>query len=263
MEVITNAPTTSPSPLTSEGDRLGTLWGVGVGPGDAEWMTLKGLRILQSVPVVAMPQGRDGNPGMAYRIVQDFLTPDHTLLPLHLPFVLNEDALHQAWAAAAQQLVAQLATGQDVAFIAEGDVSLYSTFTYMARYVRDLAPSITIQTIPGICSPLAAAAALHSPLAIADEKIAILPALYNLDEFSHALDWADVVVLMKVSSVFGDVWRLLADRHWLDRGSLVEWVGGQQQVLFPTLEGLADYRPPYFSILIVRHRFYGFSSNGF
>jgi precorrin-2/cobalt-factor-2 C20-methyltransferase len=236
----------------------GTFWGIGVGPGDADWLTLKGLRVLQSVPVVAMPQGRDGQPGMAYGIVKDFLSADQILLPLSLPFVLDAHTLEQAWQAAAAQLVAVLQTGQDVAFIAEGDISFYSTFTYMAKYVHQLAPEVTIQPIPGICSPLAAAAALHLPLAIADEKIVILPALYQVDALIQALDWAEVVVLMKVASVFSTVWPILADRQLLDQASLVEWVGGAQQTLFPTLRDLADYRPPYFSILIVRQTPYGF-----
>lgn len=246
--------------IASPSDSLpwGTLWGIGVGPGDADWLTLKGLRVLQAVPVVAMPQGRNGQPGMAYGIVKDFLSADQQLLPLSLPFVLDAHTLEQAWQTAAAQLLEVVQTGQDVAFIAEGDISFYSTFTYMAKYVHQLAPEVPIQPIPGICSPLAAAAALHMPLAIADETIAILPALYHVDDLIQALDWAEVVVLMKVSSVFPKVWAILAERQWLDRASLVEWVGGQQQTLFPTLHELEHYQPPYFSILILRRTPYGF-----
>jgi precorrin-2/cobalt-factor-2 C20-methyltransferase len=239
-------------------EQWGTFWGVGVGPGDAEWLTIKGLRVLQSVPVVAMPQGRDGKPGMAYRIVQEFLSPSQQYLPLHLPFVLDEAALQQAWVAAAQAVLPYLKSGQDVAFITEGDLSFYSTFTYLAKFLHQTEPNITIRPIPGICSPLAAAAALHTPLAIASEKVAILPALYTVDDLTHALDWAEVVVLMKVASVFSTVWQVLADRQLLGQASLVEWVGGEQQTLFPTLHNLQDYTPPYFSILIVRRLPYGF-----
>jgi precorrin-2/cobalt-factor-2 C20-methyltransferase len=90
------------------------------------------------------------------------------------------------------------------------------------------------------------------PLSTWDERIAVLPALYRMEELSQALDWAEVVVLMKVASVFGDVWRLLQERNLLQHTSLVEWVGWEKQAVHPTLERLEGYLPHYFSIAIVR-----------
>ncbi|MFS8822950.1 SAM-dependent methyltransferase, partial [Synechococcus sp. W60.2] len=119
---------------------------------------------------------------------------------------------------------------------------------------RQRIPALPIQAIPGVCSPLAAAAALGSPLALGSEKLAILPALFALTELEKACTWADVVVLMKVAPVYPQVWQWLAARGWLQQASLVVWAGWPQQALFPTLEGLADYRPPYFSLLILRSR---------
>jgi precorrin-2/cobalt-factor-2 C20-methyltransferase len=241
-----------------ESQDWGTLWGIGVGPGDGEWLTLKGLRILQSVPVVALPQNNQGEPGMAYRIVQDYLQPHQTVMALELPFVTDVAVLQAAWQAAAAQLVPLLQAGQDVAFLAEGDISFYSTFTYVAQALRQQAPAVPIQSVPGVCSPLAAASRLLSPLAIASEKVVILPALYRVDDLAQALDWAEVVVLMKVSSVFAQVWHLLQERQLLAHASLVEWIGWPQEKIFPSLEPLQDYKPPYFSILIVRREPYGF-----
>jgi precorrin-2/cobalt-factor-2 C20-methyltransferase len=137
-----------------------------------------------------------------------------------------------AWDNTAKELISILAKGQDIAFIAEGDISFYSTFTYIARSVNNLAPSVQIEAISGICSPLAAAAALKIPLSIGNEKIAILPALYSIAELEKALDWAEVVILSKLSSVFREVWQLLAQKHLLEQASLVEWIGGQRRKFF-------------------------------
>ncbi|MEM6447147.1 MAG: precorrin-2 C(20)-methyltransferase [Cyanobacteria bacterium J06642_2] len=230
----------------------GQFWGVGVGPGDPEWLTLKGLRVLQSVPVLACPQGRDDQPGVAYSIVQRFLTPQQAVVTLDLPFVFDTDTLAAAWEEAATRIVSYLRSGQDVAFVSEGDVSFYSTFTYVARAVHLQAPQVTIEAIPGVASPLAAAASLRSPLAIWDDKVAILPAAHQPEELARALDWADVVILMKVSSVFEEVWHLLAARGLLNYCSLVEWVGTPQEQVYTSLEGLEQYHPPYFSTVIVR-----------
>ena len=134
----------------------------------------------------------------------------------------------------------------------------FSTFTYVADAVHRLAPLVEITTVPGVCSPLAAVATLKIPLAIAHEKIAILPALYDISELGNALDWADVVVLMKVASVFPKVWQQLAIANLLEHTSLVEWVGSPQERCYPTITDLANYTPPYFSILIVRHHAYHF-----
>ena len=236
----------------------GRLWGVSVGPGDSELLTLKGLRILQTVDVVACPQNRQGEPGMAYTIVKSHLRPEQTILPLDLPFVRDPVQLQQAWRLAGERLVPLLTQGQDVAFITEGDASLYSTFSYVAQSVHRLAPAIKITTVPGVCSPLAAMAALNRPLSLGSEKIAILPALYDVSELTHALGWAEVVVLMKVASVFSQVWHTLKEKGLLEQASLVERVGSPEEKLYPSLVNLADYTPPYFSILIVRHHDYCF-----
>ncbi|MEN9203824.1 MAG: precorrin-2 C(20)-methyltransferase [Thermostichus sp. DG_1_6_bins_120] len=231
---------------------LGTFWGISVGAGDPDWLTVQGVKLLSTVKWVACPQGSKGRPGLALEIVRPWLQPEQILLPLHLPFVTQPDQLQAAWAVAAEQLGPLLEQGEDVAFVCAGDVGLYSTFAYVARALKARLPNLRIQAIPGVTSPLAAAALLGSPLVQGAEKLAILPALYALAELEQACAWAEVVVLMKVAPVYDQVWQWLAQRNWLQQASLVVWAGRPQQAIFPTLEGLADYRPPYFSLLILR-----------
>ena len=85
-----------------------------------------------------------------------------------------------------------------------------------------------------------------------------MPALYDVSELTRTLEWADVVVLMKVSSVFGQVWHTLKEKGLLEQASLVERVGSPEEKQYPSLVNLADYTPPYFSILIVRRHDYRF-----
>ncbi len=237
-------------------EQLGTFWGISVGPGDPELLTLKGLRCLQSVPVVACPQSRSGQRGMAYGIIQDYLQPNQSILSLHLPFVRDPQVLQQAWQAAADQVLSPLQAGQDVGFICEGDVGLYSTFTHLARSLRQIQPQLPIQIIPGVCSPLAAAAALGQPLSIGSERIAILPALYTLEEIEQACQWADVVVLMKVASVFPQIYDWLEQKQGLSHASLIEWISSEKQRFWTDLRELAEYQPPYFSLMILRTQFH-------
>ncbi|WP_017327498.1 precorrin-2 C(20)-methyltransferase [Synechococcus sp. PCC 7336] len=231
---------------------FGTLWGVSVGPGRADWLTIAARHVLEDANAIACPQDRQGNPGMAYRIVREFLSGNRKILALDMPFVQDSATLTAAWDRAAAELLAILNCGGDVAFIAEGDVSFYSTFTHLARTVNERSPHIPIEVIPGVCSPLAAAAALKMPLSTWDEKVAIVPAMHGLEELERALDWADVVVLMKVAPVFDRVWQMLRERGLLAEAGLVEWLGWPRQKVFGSLAGLQDYRPPYFSMVIVR-----------
>lgn len=230
---------------------LGILHGIGVGPGDPELISLKGLRLLKRVPVVAFPAGVEG-PGIAQQIVAEWLHPEQVHLALRFPYVQDSEVLEQAWQVAAEKVWQYLHQGQDVAFVSEGDVSFYSTFSYLAQTLQQRHPDVQIQTVPGICSPLAAAAALNIPLAIRSDRLAVLPALYTVEELEGVLDWADVVVLLKVNSVYEQVWSVLKRHHLLEHSYVVDRATLPQQLLYADLRDHPHLELPYFSLLIIR-----------
>lgn len=240
--------------LQLETQSVGTLYGIGVGPGDPELITLKGLRLLQAAPVVAFPAGLSGKAGVAEAIVSTWLGPTQTQLALSFPYVQDLDVLEQAWQQAAEQVWQYLRQGQDVAFVTEGDVSFYSTFTYLSQTLQHGHPEAEVQTVPGICSPLAAAAALKLPLTLRSDRLAVLPALYTVDELEAVLTWADVVVLLKVSSVYQQVWSVLKQHHLLSQSYVVERATLPQQIVYQQLENHPALKLPYFSLLIVQVR---------
>lgn len=232
--------------------QVGTLYGISVGPGDRELITLKGLRILKQVPVVAFPAGVHGKPGIAQQIVDEWLEGHQVQLALTFPYVQDTVILTQAWQRAAEQVWQYLYLGQDVAFVCEGDVSFYSTFTYLADMLQQLHPECVVQTVPGVCSPMAAASALRVPLTVRDQRLVVLPALYNVGELETILDWADVVVLMKVSSVYEQVWQVLHRRQLLEHTAVIERATLPDQVIYEDLRDRPALKLPYFSLLIVK-----------
>lgn len=238
------------SPLSSQG----ILYGISVGPGDPELITLKGERLLKTAPVVAFPAGVGDKPGIAEQIVAGSLAPESLKLPLSFPYVRDEKTLTRAWEFAAKQVWQFLQDGKDVAFVCEGDVSFYSTFTYLAQTLQTMHPEVIVETIPGICSPMAAVAALGIPLTIRDQKLAVIPALYNVKELESALKWADVVVLMKVSSVYQQVWAILKDQDLLDRSYVVERATLPTQNIYKDLRDRSDLKLSYFSLMIIKVR---------
>jgi precorrin-2/cobalt-factor-2 C20-methyltransferase len=232
--------------------KIGTLYGISVGPGDPELITVKGLRSLQKVPVVAFPAGIQGKPGIAQQIVAQWLNPAQVQLSLTFPYVQDMAMLKQAWQTAAAAIWQYLKQGQDVAFACEGDVSFYSTFTYLAQTLQQLYPEALIQFVPGVCSPMATAATLGIPLTIRQERLVVLPALYTAGELETVLDWADVVVLMKVSSVYEQVWQVLNQRSLLDKSWVVERATLPNMKIYADLSDRPSLKLSYFSLLIVQ-----------
>ncbi len=231
--------------------QLGQLWGIGVGPGDPELITLKAVRLLQAAPVVAFPAGRDGNPGIAQSIVANLLQPHQVQLALYFPYVQDTTVLQVAWHKATEAVWAHLAAGRDVVFATEGDASFYSTFTYLAQTLQQSYPEAIVQTIPGVCSPLAAAAILGEPLTILTQRLTVLPALYRVSDLETALDQSDKVVLMKVASVYPIVWQVLKQRHLLSQSRVVVRATQSNQQIYRDLEAYPELDLPYFSLLMV------------
>jgi precorrin-2/cobalt-factor-2 C20-methyltransferase len=233
--------------------QVGTLYGISVGPGDPELMTLKGLRILKQSPVVAFPAGVRGKPGMAQQIIAQWLGTHQVQLALTFPYVQDMVTLTQAWQIAAEQVWQYLQLGQNVAFVCEGDVSFYSTFTYLAQTLQQLHPESIVEAVPGVCSPMAVASVLKMPLTVRQERLVVLPALYNVGELETILDWADVVVLMKVSSVYSEVWNVLQRRQLLEHAFVVERATLPEQRIYDDLRDRPTLKLTYFSLLIVKN----------
>ena len=231
---------------------MGTLYGISVGTGDPELITVKGLKLLQNTKIVAFPAGIDQKPGIAERIIAQWLQPQQITIALDFPYTKDENILEQAWQQAAAQVWQYLHQGIDVAFACVGDVSFYSTFTYLAQTIQKFYGEVPIVTVPGVCSPAAAAADLQIPLTTANQRLTILPAIYSWQDLEEALALSDVVVLMKVSSVYRQVWKILQQHNLLESSSVVERASFSDRNIYPNLKEYPQLKLSYFSILIIR-----------
>lgn len=242
---------------------LGTLYGIGAGPGDPELLTLKGLNALRRSPVVAFPAGQGDRPGLAEQIIEPWVQPHQHRLPLPFPYIQDDAALLRAWDHAAAQVWPYLERGQDVSFVSEGDVSFYSTFSYLAHALGRLqrgegeavaqtpANPVNIITIPGVCSPVTAAAVAGQPLTLRQQSLMVLPALYRPAALEQALASADVVVLMKIGAAYGQIWSILKRWGRLENSYIVERATWPNQVIHRNLAQQPQLALPYFSIWVV------------
>lgn len=231
---------------------MGKLYGVSVGTGDPELITVKGLACLQKSDIVAFPEGINGKLGIAQRIINPWLQSHQMLLPLKFPYVQDDQELIEAWKVAAQTVLPYLQKGEDVTFACEGDISFYSTFTYLAQTLQILDPTIVVETIPGVCSPMAVASELGIPLTTRSQRLMILPTLYHLEELERAFQVAEVVVLMKFSSLYSQIWELLQAKNLLDSSYIIERATMPEQVIYKDLKNHPSLKLSYFSVMMIK-----------
>jgi len=234
--------------------KLGTLYGVSIGTGDPELITLKALKRLQQTKVIAFPSGISNKMGVAESIINQWIQTAQIKVPLNFPYVKDEATLQAAWHKATEQLWQFIKQGEDVAFACEGDVSFYSTFSHLANSFKQLHPDVLFKNIPGVCSPVAAAAELGIPLTTNSQRLTILPILDTLSELEIALANTEVLVLFKVSSVYEKVWQVLQKHNLLECSYVVERATFSDRKIYRNLNNYPQLKLSYFSILIVnRH----------
>jgi len=177
-----------------------TLYGVGVGPGAPDLLTLRALAVLQSAPVLALPRASDYGASMAWTIVEPVLGKIAAQERLFLTFPMSKDParLRAAWELACAKIGERLGRGLSVAFATEGDPSLYSSFIYLGREAPRRWPGVRVEIVPGVSSLAAVAARTGVPLADGQERIAIIPANYGVDDLAAVLERFDTTVIMKI-----------------------------------------------------------------
>lgn len=225
---------------------LGTLYGVGVGPGDKELLTLKAVRIIREADIIAVPKTGEGK-RVALDIAADAVG-DKPLLELEMPMTRDLSTLNAYHDSAADAIAAELNQGKSVAFLTLGDVSLYSTFGYVQT--RIVARGHKVELIPGVPAFCAVAAALGEPLAEGSEPVRILPAACeNADTLFDSVEEGENIVIMKVGRYFERVKQALRSRGWLTRAKMVECCSMSDEKVYNDIAEVDEVG--YFTTMII------------
>lgn len=232
---------------------IGTLYGIGVGPGDPEWMTVKAARILSTCRHVCAPRSGQASESVALEIARTYLRPDAIVHEQSYPMTADADVLRRHWRQAAGEVHEILCRGEDCCFLTLGDALLYSTYIYLLRALQAIDPAVRAVTVPGITAFSAAAALANWPLGEGKQWVTIVPASDDLDQVAAALDRGGTVVLMKVGRRLQRVLDVLESRGLLDRTVLVSRAGMTRQCVETDLRRLRAQAEEagYLSTLIV------------
>lgn len=223
----------------------GTLYGIGLGPGDPELLTLKGYRILQSVPIVAYPKSPDGR-CISRGIVADYLKPEQQEIGMDFPFRLEESSQpkYDYWAGV---LAEHLRAGQNIAVLCEGDPFFFGTFMYL---FNRLSPHFPTEVIPGVSSVMASASMLRTPLTYRNDVFTVLSGILPAEKLAEQLSNTDAAVVMKLGRNFAKVRGVLKDVGLIDRALFIERATTKQQRIVPILE-VDPAAVPYFSMIVI------------
>jgi precorrin-2/cobalt-factor-2 C20-methyltransferase len=224
----------------------GRLFGVGVGPGDPELLTLKAVRVLNESPVIAYVSA-DGRPSMARCIAAQHLIPGRPEINVAVPMQPCPELACAAYDEAAVRIGAELERGCDVAVLCEGDPFVYGSFAQLFDRLGERYPT---EVVPGIASFTAAAAAARTPLVGRTQTLLVLPATLSPDELAARLIRADAAAILKVGRHLARVRDVLAELGLLERAIYVEHASTARQRIVP-LPDLAIEEAPYFSLLLL------------
>lgn len=227
----------------------GTLYGVGVGPGDPELVTLKALRILKSVPVLAWPAPEEG-PSLAREIVAEHLPGTQHEIAIRMPLLPARFPADDVYDKAAVEIGAALQAGDDVAVICEGDPFFYGSFMYL---FGRLAGDHAIEVVPGVSSLTACAAALGSPLSAKNDVLSVIPGPLDAGTMAARLAEADAAAIIKVGRHVDKIRGVLAEMGLSDNARYIERATMTEQRIVSLAE-IGDGDAPYFSMILVHKR---------
>ncbi|SEA88491.1 precorrin-2 C(20)-methyltransferase [Pedobacter hartonius] len=227
------------------------IYGISLGPGDPELITLKGLNILKEADVIFYPGSlfKDGRKESYVRPMLDHygLEPNR-LKGFFLSMGPDRTAAETIYRETADQMLVACKEGKKVSLVCEGDLSFYASFSYLLEKLQ--AENITLELVPGVNSFSLGAAIHQVPLCLQQEKLAVLPLATDIGEIEHTFEDFDTVILMKIRMGWTALYPQLLTKTW--KYYYCERLGTADEYITADIAELQDREIPYFSLLIIK-----------
>lgn len=225
------------------------FYGIGVGPGDPELLTLKAVKVLSEIDVLLIPQTQKDKKGVAYTIIDPFLKENVELIYIDFPMIIDEELFAEAGNKAADIIKEQVELGRSCAFVTLGDPSVYSTYGYI---VKALKGGVEIETIPGITSFCAAAALANRPLVEKDEILTIIPMNASDKRIEAVLEVSDAFAFMKIYKREERVANHLKKHRLVEDGVLVQRCGFKEAKVHNDVISSLEKNEDYLTLVLSR-----------
>ena len=231
----------------------GKLYGIGVGPGDSELMTVKAARLVGEADIIITPKTEKKDGSVALNIAKPYIQEHTEIIPVVFPMVFHEETLSDAWIEAKNIIVSYLEQGKKVVFLTLGEPMFYSTYMYVYRLIEHT--GYDIETIPGVPAFCAIGSHLGYPIVEKEEVLAIVPATAPKEKIDAVMAVADDAVIMKVYKNFDEVQAVLKKHNMADDAVMISRVGLPDEEVFCGLENMpADTKLNYLSTILAKRK---------
>ncbi len=227
----------------------GTLYGIGVGPGDPDLISLKALKILNKVSVIFAPFSTKNSYSIAKRIIKYHTKKDIQINKLEFPMTKDSKRLQDFWLQNSYSILNFLNQGKDVAFVTLGDPLTYSTFGYILLTLKKIDPKAKVEIIPGISSYQASAAFIKTPLVKGEESFCVISGTANIEKVKSLIKNSDSCVILKPYKNYKKIVALLKELNLLNKAFLVLECGLDNEKVIQKLEEVDSI--PYLSLIII------------
>ena len=228
----------------------GILYGIGVGPGDPDFITLKAVKILSTVDIVFAASSAKNSHSQAVEIVKPHLKASVPIQMIPFPMTRSRQTMETAWQDNAGIMIKVLEQGKNIAFITLGDCMTYSTYGYVLKQIHKLAPHIEICSIPGITSYQAAAARINTPLVEGEQSLVLVSGVTGGGKFREISDHADNVVFLKAYKNAGDIAKALDEAGMADKSVGIVKCGLEGEQIIRNINVFQKKKPDYWTLII-------------
>ena|SRR3712207_2291445 len=231
---------------------MGKFYGIGVGPGDSDLLTIRAVRTLEKLDILYTPQARIGGDSTAMKIVADYLREELIVKERHFPMNYKDDEKINAWESISDEIERDVKNGYEVGFITLGDAMVYSTFVYLLQRLKD---RIDIETIPGISSFVNISSTNNFPLAMDKESLLVVPCTDRMDNLSRYINDFDCLVLMKVYKNFKDIIEMIESQDLASHAIMVSNSSMDTEIVYEDISIVKELdRVPYFSTILINKK---------
>jgi precorrin-2/cobalt-factor-2 C20-methyltransferase len=238
--------------------KTGTLYGIGVGPGDPDLITMKAVKILRQVDMVFAAASTKNDHSLAVNIAREHIPDRAPVVRLKFPMTRDKSQTRKAWKAHSQTIITELEKGKNVAFLTLGDSMTYSTFGYILKYVQTMAPQLDVQTVPGITSYQAAAARLNTPLVEGEESLMVVSGAQGGNRLRELHGRPENVVFLKAYRNVNDIKAAIDETGKYPRCVGVKSCGHPEEEIINDIEELGQRKPDYWTLILTKQT----SNNG-
>lgn len=227
----------------------GKLFGVGVGPGDPELITVKAVRAIKEADIIFTAASSKNSYSLAVEIASPYIAASAVTRQLGFPMTKKSETVEAAWIANAREIAEELKKGKTAVFLTLGDPTTYSTFGYILKKMKCIMPDAQIETIPGITSFHAAAARLNRILVEGEESLLITSGAYGGERIRKVNDVENVAIVKAYKNI-RDINQSLRDKGLFEKSVAVSKCGRPHETIINNVEDLETRDPDYWTLIL-------------